>query len=495
MEVKAVKISELRPHPKNPRVHPDSAIEKLERSIKEYGWTNPVLVSADGYILAGHARLKAAEKAGISEVPVIYLPLEGAKAEAYLIADNRLQDETDWDYEKLKDLLQDLDTGELDLELTGFDGEELDRLLGDVGGVINEQPPTLTERFVVPPFSVLDARQGYWQERKSAWLGLGICSELGRGEGLAYDLPNWAARGRKVSPGGSLRPACDYSNKERGDGRGRPLKTTKDGKMYAGGAGPAVNRVSPMPDYITGKDGLSVNIGTSIFDPVLCEIAYRWFCPADGHVIDPFAGGSVRGIVAGRLGRHYTGVELRAEQVKANQEQAYIAGDNSPKWIIGNSADIRRLAPGAYDFIFSCPPYYDLEIYSNMDGELSNCSTYEEFLIQYKFIVKETVALLKNNRFACFVVGDMRDKRGNYRNFPAHTIEAFIEAGMELYNEAILVTAVGSLPIRVVRPFERSRKLGKTHQNVLVFIKGDSKVAAEICGDIGIDDAALKEVV
>jgi len=252
-----------------------------------------------------------------------------------------------------------------------------------------------------------------------------------------------------------------------------------------------------MPDYITGKDGLSVNIGTgtSIFDPVLCEIAYRWFCPADGHVIDPFAGGSVRGIVAGRLGRHYTGVELRAEQVKANQEQAYIAGDNSPKWIIGNSADIRRLAPGAYDFIFSCPPYYDLEIYSNMDGELSNCSTYEEFLIQYKFIVKETVALLKNNRFACFVVGDMRDKRGNYRNFPAHTIEAFIEAGMELYNEAILVTAVGSLPIRVVRPFERSRKLGKTHQNVLVFIKGDSKVAAEICGDIGIDDAALKEVV
>jgi ParB-like chromosome segregation protein Spo0J len=62
VQVKTVKISELRPHPKNPRVHPDSAIEKLERSIKEFGWTNPILVSADGYILAGHARLKAAEK-------------------------------------------------------------------------------------------------------------------------------------------------------------------------------------------------------------------------------------------------------------------------------------------------------------------------------------------------------------------------------------------------------------------------------------------------
>ena len=119
MEIKKVNISELKPHPKNPRVHPDSAIEKLERSIKEYGWTNPVLVSADGYVLAGHARLKAAEKTGIKEVPVIYLPLEGAKAEAYLIADNRLQDETDWDMELLE-----LELEELEDMFTGFSEEE-----------------------------------------------------------------------------------------------------------------------------------------------------------------------------------------------------------------------------------------------------------------------------------------------------------------------------------------------------------------------------------
>jgi len=129
MEIKTVKINELKPHPKNPRVHPDSAIDKLVRSIKEFGWTNPILVSADGYILAGHARLKAAEKAGIQEVPVVYLPLEGAKAEAYLIADNRLQDETDWDLTKLKDLLQELDTGDFDIEITGFDEDELNKLL------------------------------------------------------------------------------------------------------------------------------------------------------------------------------------------------------------------------------------------------------------------------------------------------------------------------------------------------------------------------------
>jgi ParB-like chromosome segregation protein Spo0J len=130
MKIKHMKADILKPHPKNPRIHPDSAIEKLERSIKEFGWTNPILVSADGYILAGHARLKAAEKAGIEEVPVIYLPLEGAKAEAYLIADNRLQEETDWDFEVLTDSLERLKLAGVDIEITGFD-ESL--LIGEAG--------------------------------------------------------------------------------------------------------------------------------------------------------------------------------------------------------------------------------------------------------------------------------------------------------------------------------------------------------------------------
>jgi ParB-like chromosome segregation protein Spo0J len=132
MKVETVKINNLKRHPKNPRIHPDSAIEKLVRSIKEFGWTNPILVSKDGYVLAGHARLKAAEKAGIQEVPVIYLELEGAKAEAYLIADNRLQDETDWDYEKLESLLDSIAGKGLDLEITGFSKIEIEGILQDV---------------------------------------------------------------------------------------------------------------------------------------------------------------------------------------------------------------------------------------------------------------------------------------------------------------------------------------------------------------------------
>ena len=71
-----------------------------------------------------------------------------------------------------------------------------------------------------------------------------------------------------------------------------------------------------------GEDAPAAQSGTSIFDPVLCELIYRWFCPLGGAILDPFAGGSVRGIVAAKLGRNYTGIELRAEQIEANREQA-----------------------------------------------------------------------------------------------------------------------------------------------------------------------------
>ncbi len=131
MELKQTKIADLKPHPRNPRVHPESAIQKLVNSIEEYGWTNPVLVSKDGIILAGHLRVKAAEIAGLDTVPAIYLPLEGAQADAYVIADNRLQDETSWDFPTLKDLLLDLKEEDMKIDVTGFDADEIDALLGD----------------------------------------------------------------------------------------------------------------------------------------------------------------------------------------------------------------------------------------------------------------------------------------------------------------------------------------------------------------------------
>jgi len=372
----------------------------------------------------------------------------------------------------------------------------------------------------MPPFSVLDARQGYWQERKRFWLAKGIKSEIGRG-GVGIDMHTDAAtisrqngeigfdgskkykngllgfseqarsHYKNASPGGSPRHACDYSHRERGDGAGRPI-----GNRLTWVTG---NRPDDELDEVSRKNlAAQPQSDTSIFDPVLCELIYRWFTPPGGHVLDPFAGGSVRGIVAALTGFQYTGVDLRPEQIAANKDQWDFIGlkcppsDNGngthPRWIAGDSQDIAAIAPGRYDLIFSCPPYFDLERYSDDPRDLSNMD-YEGFLKTYRGIVAASVGMLKPDRFACFVVGDIRDRRGFYRNFVGDTIEAFQDAGAILYNEAVLITSVGSLPIRVNKQFQGYRKLGKTHQNVLVFYKGDPKNIKSIYGDV---DTGLK---
>jgi len=139
------------------------------------------------------------------------------------------------------------------------------------------------------------------------------------------------------------------------------------------------------------------------------------------------------------------------------------------------------------DLVFSCPPYVDLEVYSDNPEDLSTMA-YDDFKKAYFEIIKKSCAYLKNDRFACFVVGEVRDKKGNYRNFVGDTVEAFRAAGLEFYNEAILVTCVGTLPMMAGRTFSSSRKLGKTHQNVLVFVKGCGKRAAEFCGPVETRD-------
>ena len=173
---------------------------------------------------------------------------------------------------------------------------------------------------------------------------------------------------------------------------------------------------------------------------------------------------------------------------RRNTAPAPIRSDPStslkPRWIVGNS--LNAIPDEPFDFIFTCPPYYDLEVYSDDPKDLSNKADYAGFLEEYRAIIRQSCDRLLPDRFACVVVGDIRDKKGLYRNFVADTIAAFLDCGLSLYNEAILVTAVGSLSIRVGRQFVAGRKLGKTHQNVLVFVKGDPRKATAWCGPVEV---------
>ena len=192
----------------------------------------------------------------------------------------------------------------------------------------------------------------------------------------------------------------------------------------------------------------------------------------------------MRGIVASRLGRRYVGIELRPEQVEANRAQLAFAADPLPEWRVGDARNLGTIASEVTaDLIFSCPPYWNLERYSDDPADLSTMDEAAFFEAQAS-IIAAAVARLKDDRFAVWVVGDVRDARGFYVNLPGRTVEAFEAAGARFYNEAILVTAIGSLPIRTGRQFTAARKLGRTHQSVLVFVKGDPRRATEACGEV-----------
>ena len=269
----------------------------------------------------------------------------------------------------------------------------------------------LRDKFIEPPFSVLDTKSGNWQGRKREWLRKGIRSEKGRQENI-----------------------LKYSN----------TVTMQE------------------------KD-------TSIFDPALCELMYKWFCNDGGKILDPFAGGSVRGIVAHYLKYYYVGIELRQEQVDANRENAaeILPVNNQPSWHVGDSDSILdNDFLYEFDMVFSCPPYMDLEVYSDDENDLSNM-TDDNFIEKYKSIIKKSCSKLKKDGYAVFVVGDVRDKKtGFYKDFISITKQAFYDAGMGLYNDAILLNPVASASMRAGKVFEAGGKLTKIHQNILVFKRG-----------------------
>lgn len=346
----------------------------------------------------------------------------------------------------------------------------------------------LTDRFVVPPFTTLDSRQTYWKERKRAWLGLGIQSELGREGTLTYQTDT------------VLDPDFYRKKEEAEAALGRKLTLDEFRRDHY-----------RQPEY----EAASIqNTGTSIFDPVMCEIAYRWFSPPGGTVLDPFAGGSVRGIVASILGRHYCGIELRPEQIAANvKEAARIVGPDTqfdfggetpmPHWVHGSATDARALIgtgdkvsaadaeakgyravlpPGGADLIFTCPPYADLEVYSDDPRDLST-APYPTFRAMLASAMAQTAELLKRDRFAVWVVGEARDRDGYSYGIIRDTVTAGTDAGLRLYNEAILETAIASAAMRATKQVRTSRKLVRVHQHVLVFVKGDPRTAALACGD------------
>lgn len=451
LKIEYVKLDSIKPYERNAKLHPQEQVDQIKNSIQAFGFNDPLGIW-HGEIVEGHGRYIAAQELGMTEIPIIRLDgLTDEQRRAYMLVHNQLTMNSGFDLELLNAELADILN--FDMSEFGFDTEPE---IPDEKEIKKDENIRLklADRFIIPPLSVLDARQGYWQERKSIWI-------------KKLHIDGTHARQNLVSHGSLSGTTPGYyklkEKKEAELGTKLTNKEFEDNYLKA-----------MLPQDSTIKNTATGGI-LSVFDPVLCEIMYYWFAPKNGTILDPFAGGSTRGIVASMTGHEYTGVDLSKDQIEENKEQVdeIIIDTPKPKYIHGNSLNIDTLIQGQYDFIFSCPPYFDLEKYSDDPNDLSNMN-YDEFKQQYKTIIQRAVSKLKPDRFAVFVVGDIRDtKNGVLRNFVSETIQDFIDAGCEYYNEIILVTPLGSLPLRVANGFKNNRKIGKTHQNVLVFYKGE----------------------
>ena len=408
LKIEYVKTETLKPYLNNAKEHPAEQVEQIKLSIAQFGFNDPIAIWGENEVVEGHGRLIAATEMELKEVPVIRLDgLTDEQRRAYMLVHNKLTMNSDFNMDLLALELEDIT--DIDMSAFGFDMLDWD----------DEDPAAdpinngiLQEKFIIPPFSILDGRQSYWLERKRIWR-----DRIGD------------------------------------DGQARDV---------------VIIDKSSMEQYIS-----DVTANVSILDPVLCEIMCHWFAMPSSNVFDCFAGDTVFGYVSSYLGHNFTGIELRQEQVDFNTKATQ---GMTAKYICDDALNVLQHIPeNSQDMLFSCPPYYNLEHYSDLENDASNQPTYEEFYKILDTAFARAIKCLKDERFAVIVVGDVRNRAtGFYYNFPEDIKRTFIDNGMQLLNEIILIDPVGSARIRAGRYMDY-RKVAKVHQNVLVFYKGDAQ--------------------
>lgn len=414
---------EIKFDPRNYRIHSDKNKKHIKKSLQRNGAGRSAVMDNQGYLIAGNGVYEQAKALGMG---VEIIPSDGTK----LIVIKR----TDIDYgtDKRKSLAlddnatSDMSTFDMEIVCEDFPVDELEEHGIDVAPVDSKtdvkQPPraNLADDFLIMPASVLNTRAGDWQARKRAWVDL-----IG----------------------------------DSGDSR----------------------------EGLLGFVGLSpLNNNVSILDPVLAELLIKWFTPtvADEQlkICDPFAGDSVFGYVAGKLGAEFTGIELRQEQTDLNNARGNAV---NARYICDDGQNIaRHLLPESQDFVFSCPPYFDLEKYSDNPMDASNQASYADFIQIIDHAFAGACACLKKNRFAAIVMSNVRNhSNGGYYDICGDICRIMEKQGLILYNEFILVNSIGSGAMRC-KGNMKSRKNVRTHQEVLIFYKGNNPLK-DVPGEFG----------
>lgn len=212
----------------------------------------------------------------------------------------------------------------------------------------------------------------------------------------------------------------------------------------------------------------SLYTGThSVFPAPLMEMIIVRYAGAIGStILDAFAGGPPRGLVSAIMGHHYTGFEVRKEQIDENEAvlkslklkgASYVHGD-------GRFLDIDQ----QFDCGVTCPPYFDLEVYSDQSDDISGMHSYNEFNASMWCCAHAYRERIKPGGFVAVIVGLFRDKTGELIDFPSHTVENFREAGFLYWQHIILSKNFASAAVRAGNAW-RGNKLVPRHENLLIF--------------------------
>ena len=166
-------------------------------------------------------------------------------------------------------------------------------------------------------------------------------------------------------------------------------------------------------------------------------------------------------------------------QIEANKQNAEeVIGEDYDKtihWYNDDSVNLLNYVDEkSQDLVFTCPPYFDLEVYSDKENDLSNMS-WDNFKNVYYDILSKSAKALKDDRFFIVVIGDVRsNKTGEYIGLVNYTKQCLSNCGLKEWNEVILLNSIGTACLRASAPFNANRKLTKVHQNILIYYKGDT---------------------
>lgn len=440
MEIEKIKITDIKPAEYNPRNISSEELKKLENSISTFGLVDPIIINLkNNKIIGGHQRYEVLinqhmldndfygelNLIRMGDIGWIFtetdLTLEDEDHEKALnLALNKISGE--WDFEKLGEILDELTINDFNIELTGFDELEI-----ELNNYNIDEDYTETEDNDTKPIG--DLIEKYAGENNTGEEG-----------SLKRDY---------------IQPPFSILKGNSGDW----LELKKELK----------EKINDNTE--TRENLVDDNFGTSLFDPVLALLMITWFTPTGpNNIFDCFSGDSTIGSIASMLEHTFTGIELRQEQVDLNNTRLY---NKESKYICDDGQNVlNHIQENSQDLLFSCPPYYDLEVYSDMPNDASNQETYEEFIEILKKAFTDSAKCLKEDRFAVIVTANIRDKQGFYYPMVHDITKIFKEAGLHLYNDMVLADPIGSAALRARKHF-RNRKVVKVHQNILVFYKGN----------------------